>query len=181
VSDRSREAYPMHKYLIFFSFIATLSFTQFALAEPNANLTLSKYYHASCEAITGTWQGIYTDPTDLYGNGEPWPIRVNLYYQNGRIIGQANNIPPSRNSKIWAQCAQGTLQNIFMGNPGQCGAYSKGGELVSKNILVLYLHTENAMNGTDFLAFLKRVNNSYPYSIPSDPAAFEPGQITSCH
>lgn len=171
----------MKKYFIILVSMITLSFNTLAFANTNSTLALNKYYHATCKAITGTWQGFSTDQNDLFGNGGPWPTTVSLFYQNGRVIGQADNIPPSRKTKIWAQCNKGTLHNIFMGKRGQCGEYSQGGELVSKNVLVLSLHYESAMTGTNFLVFLKRVNNSYPYSIPTNRVAFKPGVVRTCH
>ena len=45
----------------------------------NQSIQLNKYYAATCANYTGTWRGFFTDPTDLFGNGGPWPVSVSLY------------------------------------------------------------------------------------------------------
>lgn len=176
----------MKKNNLFF-LLLIFCFPSFATETISNPLTIAPYYQANCGLVTGTWQGFFTDPTDLYGDGGPWAISMSLLNQNGKIIGKAdaNNAPayvgPAVNKRIWADCTNGVLTNIFIGNRDTCGAYSKGGELVSKNLLILFLHTESAMNGTDFLVVLRRVNDQYAFPMPTNADDFNLGTIKTCH
>lgn len=160
---------------------------QSAYASDTNTIQLNKYYAASCQDYTGTWQGWITDPTDLFANGGPWPLTVSLYNKNDRMVGQTSLVKYSNNGgeiskrQIWAECKNGVLADIFWGNKGACGSYSQQGLLVSKNVLVLQLNYENSMNGTSFLVFLSRKNNTYSYPVPKNTNDLTPGAIQSCH
>jgi hypothetical protein len=162
----------------------------FCLSNPaaavNKNIKLDKYYQATCPLYTGTWTGFITNPTNLFGNGGPWPITINLYSNGNHIVGRSSavdygkggNIP---SKPIWAQCQNGILSNIFWGEKGSCGRFSQQGLLVSQNVLILQFNWENAMSGTSFLSFLERKNNSYSDPVPEKKNDFILGGITSCH
>jgi|GEM_PF-3243028 hypothetical protein len=160
---------------------------QTCFADDSTAVRLNKYYAASCQDYNGTWHGFITDPSDLFSNGGPWPLTISLYNRNNHIIGQSTMIQYSNNGgeiskrQIWAECRNGALNNIFWGNKGACGSYSHQGLLVSKNVLVLQLNYESSMTGTQFLVFLTRKNNVYPYPVPKKDEDFMPGSVTSCH
>lgn len=175
----------MKRIMIFLFWILFLP--AFTLADNSSSIQLSKYYQASCASYTGTWDGFFTDPTDLFGNGGPWPVQVSLYNNSNNIIGQANaSKAPSFVSKaltgtVWAQCQNGQLSNIFLGNKNQCGAFSQTGLLVSKNVLIMQINYQNAMTGAPFLLVLKRVNNNYSGKIPQNASDMQLGSVESCH
>ena len=84
----------MQKALAFLIFLNMLFCYSEAIGQTQNlqnSLTLTPYFNAQCENITGTWQGFYTDTNDLFGNG-PWPLTMSLMYQNGQMIGQVNNV-----------------------------------------------------------------------------------------
>lgn len=141
-------------------------------------ITIPKYFQATCDAYTGTWTGFMTDPEDLVDPGKVMPITISLYYKNGSIIGQSDS---SEHKKIWAQCHNGILSNIFWGNKQACGSFSQQGMLVSRYALVLLLHYESAMAGTDFLVFLQRKNKNYNYPVPKNNEDLLLGPVKTCH
>mgnify|MGYP007027866177 CR=1 FL=1 len=149
-------------------------------------ISFAKYAHARCQDYTGTWEGFITDPHDLFANGGPWPVTVMLFHKNGYLIGHVSKVKISaKNSigskQIWATCKDGVLDNIFWGNRGDCGSLSKEGLQISKNSLALKLHWENAMANTDFLVFLKKKNQRYPYALPKKLHEYNVQDIKSCH
>ncbi|VVC75634.1 hypothetical protein AQUSIP_09240 [Aquicella siphonis] len=150
-------------------------------------ITLPAYYQAACGDYTGTWQGFMTDPADLFGNGGPWPVTISLYHQDGRIAGSSSAVSYAADSgtiegkRIWAQCQNGVLKNIFWGKKNACGSFSQDGALVSKNALVLRLNYENAMTGTNFLLFLQRKNNHYDGPVPAQKSDWILDHVNSCH
>lgn len=156
-------------------------------SQQKSTITLSAYYQAACDDYTGTWEGFMSDPTDLFGNGGPWPVTIGMYYQAGRITGKTSTVSYAGKSgsietkPLWAQCQNGVLKNIFWGKKSACGSFSQDGELVSKNVLVLRLNYENAMNGTNFLVFLQRKNNQYNGKIPAKQSDWVMDQVESCH
>lgn len=164
--------------------IVFLSCTSVFAGEPM--LTLNKYYQADCKDFTGTWQGFMTDPTDLFGNGGPWPVTVSLYQQNGKVWGRTTEVKEKNHmifkaNEIWARCSDGKLTDVFWGLKNSCGALSQQGGLVSKNVLALQLNWENAMNGASLVVFLQRKDNLSPYFEPAHMSSYEPGKVTSCH
>lgn len=159
----------------------------FGLADINSSIELNKYFQASCVDYTGTWEGFFTDPTDLFGNGGPWPVHVSLYNSGNNIIGQADaSKAPSFVSKaltgsVWARCLDGQLSNIFLGNKNHCGAFSQTGLLVSKNVLIMQINYQNAMSDAPFLLFLKRINDNYSGTVPQNVNDMQLGSVHSCH
>jgi hypothetical protein len=136
-------------------------------AAESQSLILSKYYQATCEDYTGTWQGMITDPTDLYGNGGPWSIQLSLSFQDGHITGRSAAIQYANSSsipakQIWAQCRKGVLSGLQWGKRVSSRQHNQSGLLVSKHVLVLQLRTENAMMNAEMLLFLQR--KSSPHS-----------------
>ena len=117
------------------------------------SLAIPRYYDASCNDITGVWQGFMADPTDLFYDGGPWPITINFHYKNGKIIGQTSSNKVWKKQKIWADCRDGVITKLFAGKHRN---YAPNGLLVAKHSLVLYLPFRGAMTGTDFLVFLKK-------------------------
>lgn len=151
------------------------------------SIMLSKYYRASCDDYTGTWQGFVTDPTDLIGNGGPWPITVSLHQENGHLWGRTTAFNGKgekamfKPNEIWARCTDGKLSDIFWGKLTSCGGLSTVGTIVSKNVLVMQLNWENAMTGANLLLFLQRKNKLSPYYEPTHVQAFDPAKVESCH
>jgi hypothetical protein len=167
------------KTLRFLSFLFIFSLLDTA-ALANTSMTMPSYFQATCQDYTGTWQGFMTDPSQLFADGGPWPVTVDLYQHEGIIIGQTSKTKVVQRKRLWAQCKDGILSHLFWGDKGQCGDFSKQGLLVSKNVLVLSLHYENAMNGTDFLVFLQRKNNTYSHVKPRN-SELALGKVKSCH
>lgn len=152
-----------------------------------ATMTVPGYFNAACQDYTGTWRGFITDQTDLFGNGGAWPITVSLYQKDGHIIGRSSAIKYAKRDsvllakKIWADCKDGMLSQIIWGEKGECGSVSQQGMLVSRNVLLLQLNWESAMNSAKFVAFLQRVNSNYSYTVPTNKDAFIYGKRKSCH
>lgn len=170
-------------YLVFF----ILFFPSLTLAAATQFIQLNKYYQAKCPNYIGTWQGFFTDPTDLFGNGGPWPVKVSIYNKENKIIGKVsaknapNYVAGAMHGTLWADCQDGQLNNIFLGKPNQCGSYSQTGLLVSKNVLILQINYENAMNNAPFLLFLKRVSDHYSGKIPATLKSMTISKPISCH
>lgn len=172
----------MKKFKILALFL--IGITASVYADTNTqNLIIPKYFQASCQAYTGTWQGFYTDPTDLFGNGGPWPTKISLFVQGNQVIGMVQGYAADNKKvqKLWATCNNGMLSNILVGTSNHCGGTSKQGALVSKNMIIMDMHYENAMTGTEFLTVLKRVNDAYPYPVPTQANAFVMPKIQTCH
>lgn len=167
--------------------VCALYVMSFSVFAGDQTIALNKYYQADCQAYTGTWQGFVTDPTDLVGNGGPWSVTVSILQQNGRVWGRTTAFNGAakkatfKNNEIWARCTNGQLQDIYWGKLGGCGGLSQQGMLVSKNVLVMQINWENAMNGSNLLLFLERKNNLSPYSEPSHMNAYDPAKVQSCH
>jgi len=148
----------------------------------SAYMKIPIYLDAQCSDYTGTWEGFATDPSELFKDGGPWPVRLHLFNKGKRIIGRSVEIKDVIDEReIWANCHRGVLKNIFWGKKGSCGAYSQEGLLVSKNMMILKLHYENAMAGTDMMLILTRKSNNYPYSVPKEDQDFVLGKIRTCH
>jgi hypothetical protein len=166
--------------VIFSIFLILISQSSFAYNNSTKVITLAKYYRATCQDYTGTWQGFMTDPQELFADGGPWPVTLSLFNHGQYIIGQGGGAPVGI-KKIWAQCKDGVLSNIFWGEKGACGGFSQQGLLVSKNVLVLELNYESAMIGTKFLLFLKRKNSVYSYQVPTKEKDYQLEKVKSCH
>jgi hypothetical protein len=167
--------------------ISLITICQCAVSTTTTNsLTINNYYAATCDAYTGTWQGYLTDPSDLFGNGGPWPVTVQLLAKNNQLSGNTSAIHYAQGNasissrSIYAQCRHGKLTNIFWGELGQCGSLSQQGVLVSRNVLMLQLNYENSMTGATFTTFLTRQNNTYHGRLPST-TQYKPESVTSCH
>jgi hypothetical protein len=169
----------MNKMII--GFLLVLSVSVYA-DTTTQSLVIPQYFQANCQGLTGTWQGFYTDPTDLFGNGGPWPTKVSLYVQGNQVIGRVRGFAADnkKTEKLWATCNNGMLSNIFVGDANHCGSTSKQGAQVSKNVLIMDWSYQNAMTGTNFLTVLHRVNNKYAYSIPTADSDFAMPKIQSC-
>ncbi len=167
-------------------YVVLLALSSSALAGAES-IQLNKYFQADCQSYNGTWQGFVTDPTDLIGNGGPWPVTVSLSADNGQIWGRTTAFSGSGNkatfksNEIWARCKDGRLQDIYWGKKGDCGGLSQQGVLVSKNVLVIQINWENAMNGSNLLLFLQRKNNLSPYAEPSHVNSYDPAKVQTCH
>lgn len=159
--------------------IVIVFFAAAVSAQVPAQVLLSKYYAAKCEDYTGTWQGFMTDPQDLFDEGGPWKTKVSLFHKDGFIIGEL--VSQNKKTKLWAKCHEGILSDIFYGNKNQCGHFSQQGLLFSKNAIVLKLNYENAMNGTEFVVFLERINRHYALAKPKQLSEYALGEIVSCH
>ncbi len=156
-------------------FTTTMSFA----ATNQPIIPLKKYYAAACKDYTGTWQGQAYDTSDLMGNGGPWPVTVNLYNEGDKIIGTVSSQRTELNGSLWAKCENGIISNLFVGKANQCGDYAGPSAKVSKNLLILQQHWENAMTGTDFISTLNKVNDHFS----GDQSLLKsfPENVKSCH
>ena len=149
-------------------------------------IQLKKYYRATCDDYTGTWEGVITDPTDLFGDGGPWPVTMRFTAKDGEVIGESTAIEYAGGKGkfarrlIRAHCSNGQLQDIYWGKLSGCGSLSQNGELVSKNMLVLQLNFESAMIGANLYAFLERKNNTR-FIAHKDIQPYDPKAVQSCH
>lgn len=180
--------YTMRLFAIVISLLASLMIhAAYALDVKPSVMNINQYYDARCQSYTGTWQGFMTDPSNLYGDGGPWPVTVSLYNRNDRMIGETSRIQYTHNGgvieprQIWARCKNGVLDDIYWGSKDGCGDFSHQGLLVSKNVLILQLNHQSNMNEANFYLFLTRRNASYPHKIPEKYADLLPGDIKSCH
>jgi hypothetical protein len=178
----------MHKFIRFLLIGVFLVHSQIVSAQADtvSQVSFKQYFNATCDQYTGTWQGFITDPTDLFGNGEAWPVTVYLYVKEGQLVGKTSTITSKGNTiqstkKLWADCKSGVLTQIIWGEKGECGGVSNQGMLVAKDVLLLQLAWENAMNGTTFYTFLHRQNNQYPFAPPANKAAYHFGDRNTCH
>lgn len=150
-------------------------------------INLNKYYVAKCEDYSGTWEGVVTDPTDLFANGGPWPVTVVLSVKGNEIMGQSSAFSyAGKQGKfdsrmIRARCSNGQLSDIFWGKLDACGSLSQTGTLVSKNMLVMQLNYENAMINADMLAFLQRKSDQYYIPKSENMRPYDPKRVESCH
>lgn len=165
------------KSKILWAFICASSAISFAAGQ-NA-ITFNKYENATCQNYTGTWTGLIVAPK----GAKSWPAAVSLYSTNSKIIG---NIDASLelekpHKKIWADCKNGKLANIFWGDKGECGGYSQEAFLIDQNTLILKLHYETKNEDTYFLVFLNKKNANYSLPIPTNAKDLEPGIVKTCH
>lgn len=164
--------------------IILVCFFQNALAQ---GIHIKKYYRSSCEDYAGTWEGVITDPTDLFADGGPWPVTVVLASAHGEIVGESSAMKYADGKStfasrmIRARCSKGQLKDIYWGPLDSCGSLSQNGELVSKNMLVLQLNYENAMIGAEMYAFLQRKSNSYFVTRVRNLKPYDPKAVQSCH
>jgi len=151
---------------------------------PDQSVQLEKYYASACANYTGTWHGFFTDPTDLFGNGGPWPVTLSFINKGDKVAGWVSSkkapgyVSGTMEGMIWANCSKGQLSNIFMGKPKQCGVYSQSGLLVSKDVMILKINYQNSMTGAPFYLFLKRVNNKFQGKLPKTMSIAAP---ETCH
>ncbi len=120
----------------------------------------------SCNNLTGTWYGTYTDAGKLFYEGGPWAVILDLHYQNGRFIGNVigtQTIPP-KSKYVWGECHQGQLTNIyFLDAPGACSPPSKGHLLQAQEMTINYdWENPNGMGSTSFNMHLTHTNNNVP-------------------
>ena len=114
----------------------------------------------ACELLTGLWQGKVYDTSGLFGNKSGgWPVTVDLVNKDGKFYGLIKATNQRRQSplkgRVWADCKQGVLANTVLNAPQQnCGDYAPPSVLVTPKLLLLYVHMENAMIGTNFLLVL---------------------------
>lgn len=163
-----------------------LSLPMSLLANTQSSIKLQKYFQANCQHYSGTWQGFFTNPSDLFGNGGPWQISLSLVTNGNKIYGTFNekNLPSYLKSALkghlYANCDNGILKNIFVGETNQCGAVSQKGLLVAKNVLVLQTDYQNAMMDAPLVFFLKRSTEQNTVTFPKNPQWQWPSPKT-CH
>lgn len=158
-------------------FLLMVLFSSTAFSENK--LTFAKYSSAMCSDYTGTWTGTLGE----INTGISFPIVINLHNKDNKIIGRINPTAGKfMRDKIWADCKDGNLSNIFWGRKDTCGGYSQEGFLVSKDVMILKVHYESIDNkDTDFVVLLKKKNSDYPYPLPTDPEEYNLGTIRTCH
>lgn len=165
-----------------FFIITTLLACTTAFASTH-NITLPGWYRAKCSDYTGTWHGFISDPNGLFGDGGPWQVSFYLYEKDNRIVGENSvfRYTPTgaefMSRKVYAQCKDGKLSNIYWLDSKNCGSASQQGVLISKNTLALELRYDNAMTGTNMVAYLQRQNSRYPHNTPK---SMTPGSIQRC-
>ena len=165
----------MKGLLIIFLFLSYTSVT----SANTTSINIKQYYDANCSRLTGTWSGVYTDPTNLFGDGGPWPITISMTTKDNNIIGTIKTPGPlNGDSQLWGTCVRGRLTKIFAGSTNQCGDYAPDGVLISQNMIIMSIPYENAMTGTNFIVTLQRKNNSFTGEIPAVPK-LSPRQ--TCH
>ena len=120
------------------------------------------YYAATCDHLTGTWLGYYTDPQGLLIDRA---INITLQATSNHVVGKVTPLESrgvgSIHGQLWATCDHGRLNHVFVGSSKQCGHFAPAGGLVAANTLLLYLPYENAMTETNVLAVLHRENDQY--------------------
>jgi len=132
-------------------------------------ITIPLYYQATCNALTGTWQGFMVNPTDLVPSKKS--VTIQLIAKNNRIIGKYNN------QYLYAVCNKGQLSKIFTG-PKKCGRFSNLGGLVANNALVLQVNEQNAMMDWNLLFFLQRVSDNTNFKLPQNITI---DAVQTCH
>lgn len=129
----------------------------------NSSIVIAKYYAAKCTNINGEWHGFFVDPTDLFGDGGPWPISADISCHNGRVNGVLNAsqapvyVRAAASGELQATCASGLITGVTLGKHIVHRSIVPNSMLISKNVLLLYVPYENAMIGTNFLLILKRI------------------------
>jgi hypothetical protein len=156
---------------------------------PSGSITLAKYYRATCDDYTGEWQGMMTDPQNLFTQGNPWPITIYIHQQAKYLT--AKNLPVKdrkgnivfNSQAIYARCEQGVLKDIFWDNNRHCGSLSQQGLLVSQGVLVMILNWENAMTGTQLIVLLEKKSADIPNSLKKQnpERQFKLNAIKTCH
>jgi len=114
-----------------------------------------------CNNLTGIWQGNTYDPSMLFYSGGPWAVTVYVSNRDGKVYGALDPGPVKMQrtlkGKLWAECHQGIVtKTLFLSAKRRCGAYAPTSVLVTPSLLILYLHWENAMIGTNFLLVLHK-------------------------
>ena len=122
-----------------------------------------------CPTLTGTWQGVYHDPSGLFIS-QNFPIELALSYQNGHVYGYTlpsndqlgAHYGTGKAELFAANCSNNQLsQIIVLSSPKACGSPAQGVvNLSSTEYLTLPISWENAMIGTTFIAQLRRVQDS---------------------
>jgi len=143
-------------------------------------VTFNKYENATCQDYTGTWTGFIVEPK----LAKSLPLDVSLYSASSKVIGNIDSSSlgmEKTHNKIWADCKNGKLANIFWGEKGGCGGYAQEGFLTDKNTLILKLHYETLNEDAYYLAFLKKENSNYSLPVPTNAKDLEPGIVKTCH
>lgn len=159
--------------------LLTILFTSTAFSQNENKITFTQNISAACSDYNGTWEGTLGE----VNTGTSFPIVINLHNKNNKIIGRINPTAGRfMRDRIWADCKNGNLSNIFWGRKDTCGGYSQEGFLVSKDVMILKVHYESIdSKDTDFVVLLKKKNSNYPYPLPTDPKDYNLGNIRTCH
>lgn len=165
----------MKSLFLLFAFLLS-SFSAFAADE---NGVFRVEAAKSCDAYTGTWEGMMIEPAGLYGTGGPWKVNVALLHREGCVIGQTRW--QGKYKKIWARCDEGKLKQVFWGERGDCGRLTEQAGLLNPGLLLLELNQENAMMGTRFYLFLNKRSDRYPFVKPTEMKDYQLPSIKSCH
>lgn len=150
-------------------------------------MQIKPYYADSCKNLSGVWQGNAYDPTGLFGDGGPWPLTLNVSVKQNDLYGEIKGVKNTSvknalTGRIWATCADNAITNlIHMTENNSCGASSPVGVLATPSLLLLYVHWENAMNGTDFLLVLHKKSSTLGQSAIKDLVSKAKPDFKSCH
>lgn len=140
--------------------------------------TLPIYFASHCQSYQGTWHGFAVDPHDLFEQGGPFPVIVRIHVSKDRVNGVIDSNLVDISGDFWGQCKDKQIQKLFVANPMHCGAFGSG-TLIAKNALIIKRAWQNAMSGTTFILFLKRLNTRYKG--PKLSESFDFSNIKSCH
>lgn len=136
---------------------ALCSFSYSAFANQNSAhpLNLKPYYASKCNSYTGHWQGFFSDPADLYGNGGPWPIEATVTKNGAELTFNFNaNKAPKYVSQKATQIKTLTCQNGQL--PLNTDSTEITGALVSRHVMILQIPAGSSMAHTQFIIILQK-------------------------
>lgn len=136
-----------------------------------AALKLPVYLQAKCANYAGAWSGFMVNPSDLQAPANQ-PVTLELAVEKNIVYGHMNK------QTFYAQCKNGRLRNIFVGDLTQCGRYSQQGALVGKDVMSVEVDQENAMMDWTWWLFLQRTSTQTTLTVPQNAAFPKP---TTCH
>lgn len=163
----------MKKIVFIIVGVLAASISQIALAQTNTLsntnpvknfMSITHWYGAknACSYVSGEWKGKAYDTQGLFGDSGPWSVTVRIIDRKGKLFGdiKAPNkiVHSSLQQRFWADCSNGVITNLQINKPSlKCGDVSPPSVLATAKLLLLYVHYENAMIGTNFLLVLNPV------------------------
>jgi hypothetical protein len=148
-----------------------------------------------CKNLTGTWMGIYNDPSNLFAAGN-FPVSLQLQYEKGKVYGYtlpandsgAGSFGASKGNYLFiAHCKKNSLSQVYFvkNASGVCGDPSKQKlNLANKvNLEGLILPYENAMTGANLLTNLTKQTqaSTMDSSLLAQVQSIASKAINTCH